>query len=40
MSEAALALRGGEGGGFWVVTGLVVLAAAGASLFLRRIGWI
>ena len=40
MSEAALAVRGGEGGGFWVVTGLTVLAAAAAAVFLRRIGWI
>ena len=40
MSEAASAISGGEGSGFWVVTGLMALFAGGAALFLRRIGWI
>ena len=40
MSEAGSALAGGEAGGFWIVTGATVVAAAGATLFLRRIGWI
>jgi magnesium transporter len=40
MSEAALALGSGEGSGFWLVTGVIILAAALAAVFLRRIGWI
>jgi magnesium transporter len=40
MSEATLALGSGEGSGFWLITGLIVLAAALAAVFLRRIGWI
>ena len=35
MSEA-----GTEGGNFWLVTAIIVAAAAGAAVFLRRIGWI
>lgn len=40
MSEAALALRGGEGAGFWVVTAGIVALAAGTAVVLRRISWI
>jgi magnesium transporter len=40
MSEATTALAGTEGGGFWVVTGGTVVAAAIATVVLRRIGWI
>jgi magnesium transporter len=40
MSEAAVALAGGEGSGFWIVTGIVVAGAALTAAFLRRIGWI
>jgi hypothetical protein len=40
MSEAATALSGGEAGGFWLVTGVTVAAAAAAAFVLRRIGWI
>jgi len=40
MSEASAAIGGGEAGGFWLVTGVVVLAAAAAMAFLRRIDWI
>ncbi|MGH2476513.1 MAG: magnesium transporter CorA family protein [Candidatus Limnocylindrales bacterium] len=40
MSEAGTALAGGEAGGFWLVTGATIVAAAGATLVLRRIGWI
>jgi magnesium transporter len=40
MSEAAVALAGGEGSGFWIVTALVVAGAALTAVFLRRIGWI
>ncbi|MBM4407734.1 MAG: magnesium transporter CorA family protein [Chloroflexi bacterium] len=40
MSEAAAAIGGGEGGGFWIVTALTFVAAALAAIFLRRIGWI
>lgn len=40
MSEAGLALRGGEASGFWLVTAVVVAAAAIAALILRRIDWI
>jgi magnesium transporter len=40
MSEAATALSGGEAGGFWLVTGTTVAAAAVAAFVLRRIGWI
>jgi magnesium transporter len=35
MSEAAI-----EAGNFWIVTGGIVAAAAGAALYLRRIDWI
>ncbi len=34
MSEAS------NGGGFWVVTGVTIMLAAGAAVVLRRIGWI
>jgi len=40
MSEAALALSGGEGIGFWVVTFATVIAAAAAAVVLRKIDWI
>jgi magnesium transporter len=40
MSEAGAALAGNEAGGFWLVTGATIVAAAGATLLLRRIGWI
>ena len=40
MSEASAALGSGEGGGFWAITGFVVLGAAMTALFLRRIDWI
>jgi magnesium transporter len=40
MSEAGLALSGGEASGFWLVTSIIVLIAAVASVVLRRIDWI
>lgn len=40
MSEAGSALSFGEGGGFWAISGLVVLGAALTAIFLRRIDWI
>jgi len=40
MSEAGLALAGGEAGGFWLVTALIVVCAATTAAFLRRIDWI
>ncbi|HEX6868383.1 MAG TPA: magnesium transporter CorA family protein [Candidatus Limnocylindrales bacterium] len=40
MSEAATAINGGEGTGFWAITALVVGAAAVAAVVLRRIDWI
>jgi magnesium transporter len=40
MSEAGVALAGGEGSGFWVVTAFVVAGAAITALVLRRINWI
>ena len=40
MSEAGVALAGGEGGGFWLVTAFVVAGAALTALVLRRIDWI
>lgn len=40
MSEAAVALAGGEGTGFWAVTGFVLSGAALTALVLRRIDWI
>ena len=40
MSEASAALGGGEAGGFWAVTAVVVAVAAVAALFLRKIDWI
>ncbi len=40
MSEASAALAGGEGGGFWLVTGGTLAAAVAAVLVLRRIDWI
>lgn len=40
MSEAAGALGGVEGAGFWIVTAVIVALAAGAAVFLRRIDWI
>lgn len=40
MSEAATAINGGEGTGFWAITTVVVAAAAVAAVVLRRIDWI
>ena len=40
MSEAGTALANHEAGGFWLVTGLVVVLAALTALALRRIDWI
>jgi len=40
MSEAGAALGGAEGGGFWLVTLIVIALATGAAVFLRRIDWI
>ncbi|MEO6208295.1 MAG: CorA family divalent cation transporter, partial [Candidatus Limnocylindrales bacterium] len=40
MSEAGTAFAGGEGLGFWLVSGATVLVAVGAAAFLRKIGWI
>jgi magnesium transporter len=40
MSEAALAVANGEATGFWLITGLILLAAAVAVIVLRRIDWI
>jgi magnesium transporter len=40
MSEAGLAIAGGEASGFWLVTGGVVAVAALAALILRRFDWI
>lgn len=40
MSEAGLALAGGEAAGFWVVTAAIVAIALGTAIVLRRIDWI
>ncbi|MEI7742672.1 MAG: magnesium transporter CorA family protein [Chloroflexota bacterium] len=40
MSEAAVALAGGEGSGFWLVTSVVVAGAAFTAWVLRRNDWI
>ena len=40
MSEAGLALGGGEAGGFWAVTAIVVGLATVAAAILHRIDWI
>ena len=40
MSEAGLALAGGEGSGFWLVTAMIVMGAAITAFVLRRIDWI
>jgi magnesium transporter len=40
MSEAATALAGGEGLGFWIVTVLTIVLGAAAAVVLRRIDWI
>jgi magnesium transporter len=40
MSEAAGAVQGVEGAGFWLVSIGVVLGALGVAVFLRRIDWI
>ncbi len=40
MSEAGLALGGGEAGGFWLVTAIVVGLATIAAVILRKIDWI
>ena len=40
MSEAATAISGAEGAGFWVVVAVTVGLAALAAIFLRRINWL
>jgi len=40
MSEAGNAFSGAEAGGFWLVTGFVVLLSMLAAVVLRRIDWI
>jgi len=40
MSEAGVALGGGEAGGFWAITAFVVGMAAIAAVVLRKIDWI
>jgi magnesium transporter len=40
MSEAATALTGGEGSGFYVISALTFVGAIVLALFLRRIDWI
>lgn len=40
MSEAGVAAAGHEGGGFWLVTALVLVGATLTALVLRRINWI
>jgi magnesium transporter len=40
MSEAGTALADGEAGGFWIITGLLMLGATVTAVVLRRIDWI
>ncbi len=40
MSEAGVALSGGEASGFWMIAALTVLLAVAAAIVLRRIDWI
>jgi hypothetical protein len=40
MSEAGAAFSGAEAGGFWLVTGLVILISMSAAVVLRRFDWI
>jgi len=40
MSEAGNAIGGGEAGGFWAVTAVVVGVSAIAAVWLRHIDWI
>ena len=40
MSEAGAALGGGEAGGFWLITAIVVAMATVAAVVLRKIDWI
>jgi len=40
MSEAASALTGGEGSGFYEIVAITVVAAVAAAFVLRRIDWI
>ena len=40
MSEAGLAVSGGEAGGFWIIAVGVLVAAVVAAVVLRRINWI
>ncbi len=40
MSEAGVALAGGEASGFWMVVAIVVAVAAATAVVLRRIDWI
>jgi Mg2+ and Co2+ transporter CorA len=40
MSEAGSAFNGAEAGGFWLVTGGVIVLAILAAAVLRRFDWI
>ena len=40
MSEAGVLVSNGEPTGFWLTTGVIVVAAIVAAVFLRRIDWI
>jgi Mg2+ and Co2+ transporter CorA len=40
MSEAGTAVAGQEHSGFWVITAVMLVLAAGAALFLRKIDWL
>jgi magnesium transporter len=40
MSEAARAMGGGDGAGFWMIAGLIVTGAALTAVLLRRVDWI
>ena len=40
MSEAGLAISGGEAAGFWLVTVLTLVFGGAAAVFLRKIDWI
>ncbi len=40
MSEAGLAFSLQEGGGFWLVSAVIIALSAGALIILRRIGWV
>jgi Mg2+ and Co2+ transporter CorA len=40
MSEAATALAGNEGTGFWIVSLVTILGALAVAVVLRRVDWI